>query len=261
MNATPAIEALVRAASPTFHWAEVLVQASGDNYQVRHRADEQLATDKLQLVPREGLRSLASRTQQGAFRPLRSAPDLAQGWRTELKGMAQLEQALNDLYPGSVADWFATQQSTVPVTHYPDFTNRQTGMYRITQKLSDEQAQAVIRATCHSRFCLKQRLWTIQGLEPDPQGHKSLIPCLEPCAILLETARKAMRIEQEEKLQLELAPSELASLLGAAEQLLTNNVQTGRTADLSTPLNGRRLQLILEKYRQRLEPISPSEEE
>jgi hypothetical protein len=97
------------------------------------------------------------------------------------------------LYPGAVADWFATQAAQPPVTSYREFTSRQTGMYRITTHLDDAAVAAVIHACCHKDFCLKRRLWTVEGAAPDAADAKSLIPCLEPCAILLEAARKAAR--------------------------------------------------------------------
>ena len=108
-----------------------------------------------------------------------------------------MEQALNQLYPGAIADWYAAQTQPVPVTNYREFTERQTGMYRIATLLDDQQAAAVIRAGCHRRCCLKRRHWLVAGLEPDPAAEKSLIPCLEPCAVLLELARQAVRLEQE----------------------------------------------------------------
>ncbi len=104
----------------------------------------------------------------------------------------ELEAALQHLYPGAITDWFAAQAQPAPVTHYREFTDRQTGMYRVTTMLSDEQAAVMARACCHRRFCLKRRLWTVGSLGPEASGEKSLIPCLEPCAILLEFARKAL---------------------------------------------------------------------
>jgi hypothetical protein len=81
------------------------------------------------------------------------------------------------------------------VTDYRAFTERQTGMYRITTKLSDSDVAGVIRACCAKESCLKRRLWTISGLETDSPETKSIIPCLEPCAMLLESARTAARLK------------------------------------------------------------------
>src|SRR4029077_3431652 len=103
------------------------------------------------------------------------------------------------LYPGVLADWYAARDASPPITNYREFTNRQSGMYRITTKLNDAQVSEVIEAVCDKKCCLKRRLWTVAGLELGSATQKSLIPCLEPCAILLEAARKAMRLEQQGK--------------------------------------------------------------
>jgi hypothetical protein len=71
-------------------------------------------------------------------------------------------------------------------------------MYRITTFLTDAEAFAMAGKCCSPTYCLKQRLWTVEGLPLDQLEGKSLIPCLEPCAILLEYARKVVRTSQRE---------------------------------------------------------------
>jgi len=158
-----------------------------------------------------------------------------------------LETALQHFYPGAMADWFAAQQPSPPITNYREFTNRQTGMYRITQMLTDAQVTQVTRAGCHADFCLKRRLWTVPGLAADTPAEKSLIPCLEPCAVLLEFARKATRIEQADDVALSAEDAAtVAALLGWA---LEDHAGSQREADFDNPLNPRRLRLLLEKIR------------
>ena len=195
------------------------------------------------------LRALVQFTAGRAFRPLKSAPNLQTGWVLRLNDDTELESALNLLYPGAIADWFAAQSPQPPVTHYREFTHRQTGMYRITTLLSDAQAGQVARACCHPQFCLKRRLWTVNGLTPDAGEGKSLIPCLEPCPLLSEFARKAVRVEQEEKLKLELSSGEAATLTAALQIALATPDTRGnlREADFNAPGNPRRLRLLLEK--------------
>ena len=133
------------------------------------------------------------------------------------------------------------------MTHYREFTERQTGMYRVTTLLNDAQATEVVRACCHRRFCLKRRLWTVAGREADPAEEKSLIPCLEPCAILLEFARKALRIEQQEEDPVELAPDEINTIQAALQSALAQPPAGVREADFDSPLNPRRAQWLLGK--------------
>ncbi|HUS34299.1 MAG TPA: hypothetical protein VM680_02995, partial [Verrucomicrobiae bacterium] len=77
-----------------------------------------------------------------------------------------------------------------------EYTARQTGMYRITTLLSDADLARVIGNVCTTK-CLKQRLWTSATIPTDAPEKKSAIPCLEPCAILLESARKEVRALQD----------------------------------------------------------------
>ncbi len=232
--------------------AQVFIRPAGRGYELRHELDRSCAPEALRPVALADLRSLAQSTAQGDFRPLKSAPDLPSGWRGLVASDLELEHALDQLYPGAIADWFAAQTQPVPMTNYREFTSRQTGMYRVTTLLNDEQAAQVIRACCQPRFCLKRRSWTVAGLEPDPAAEKSLIPCLEPCALLLEFARKAARIEQEDKVQVGLSSAELETLQAALEADLKSPAAPGRAADFNAPLNPRRRALLLEKLRRHL---------
>ena len=113
--------------------------------------------------------------------------------------------------------------------------------------MTDAQAAQVTRAGCHKDFCLKRRLWTVNGLASDPVEEKSLVPCLEPCAILLELARKATRIEQEEKMNLDFSPAEIATLRAALQTELAHPDPGVGEADFQTPANPRRVRLLLER--------------
>lgn len=244
----PALAAFCAAFTDDLLLAQVLVRRREDGFELRHKGDQNVGAESLRLVPLNDLRALANHTAAGEFRPIKAAPNLRAGWLCRVASDAELELALSQLYPGAIADWFAAQQPVPPVTHYREFTARQTGMYRITTMLTDPQAAQVIRACCDARFCLKRRLWTVEGLVPDTTDTKSLIPCLEPCAVMLEFARKAVRIEQEEgKPTLTLAPSEVASLLAVLEATLAHPPAGQRAADLSAADNPRRLQLLREK--------------
>ena len=256
----PAIEALVRAFPGEWEWAQVLIRREGERFELRHVKDQEAAVENLRNIPVAELRALAMHTEKGVFRPLKAAPDLRTGWRCVVQDVGELSRAIDLLYPGSVADWFATRAGEPPVTDYREFTGRQTGMYRVTTFLDDTQAAEVAAACCHPRFCLKQRLWTVGELRPDGAEGKSLIPCLEPCAVLLEMARKAARIEQEEKTTFELGASELESLVAGLE-LSVEQGAGKRVADFGSPTNPRRLQVLLEKFRKRLEVGSSTKKE
>ncbi len=201
MDKNPALSAFVAGLESEASFGQVWIRRRGRGFELRHVADRECDPAALRLLGENDIRPLAQFTARGAFRPLKSAPNLQRGWQATPRDEETLGAALNQLYPGALADWFAAQAPRPPVTSYREFTGRQTGMYRITTRLDDAAAGAVIRACCHEDFCLKRRLWTVDGLPPDPPGAKSALPCLEPCAILLEFARKTARVGQEERAQ------------------------------------------------------------
>ena len=248
--ANPALKAFIAQLGDEFLLGQVVIRHTGRGYELRHESDRQRSPEDLRLTPVTRLRELAQYTATGAFRPLKSAPNLQRGWRVVAENDDELETALQALYSGAVADWFAARLEPPPVTHYRECTERQTGMYRVTTMLTDRQAAQMTRACCHRRFCLKRRLWTVGELPTDAPGEKTLIPCLEPCAILLEFARKALRIEQENEAPLATpAAGTLESLEAALETALNAPPSTEREADFNSPNNPRRLQLAIEKLK------------
>jgi hypothetical protein len=255
--ANPALSAFLARLGEECVLGQVLLRRKPDSFELRHVQDRQ--NEDLKTVPVHELRAIAQHTAEGAFRPLKSAPNLQAGWRAVARDEAELEMAVNHLYPGVMADNFVAQQNPPPVTHYREFTNRQTGMYRITQMLNDEQAGRMIQACCDRRFCLKQRFWTVEGLAPDKAEEKSGIACLEPCAILLEFARKAMRIEQAEIKNLSLSKEDLQTLHESLGHLLEHPPEGIREADFGASLNPRRIQLLLAKLGKSMEESKAEE--
>lgn len=243
----PALQAFLAQLGRELVLAQALVRRVEPGYELRHVADRDRAAGSLRELGLTDLRELARFTANGAFRPLKAAPSLPAGWWLRVQDAAAIETALNQLYPGAIADWFAAQSHSPPITSYREFSNRQTGMYRVTTMLDDAQAARVARACCHKKCCLKRRIWTVNRLAPEAVEEKSLIPCLEPCAVLLEFARNAMRMEQEKKLKLELSPSEADTLAGALRTALAHPDLTVREADFNAPANPRRIRLLLEK--------------
>jgi hypothetical protein len=253
-NITPALQAFAATTSSQIDFGQLQIRRLAGGFELRHVADREREGAGLELVAQAELRRLAQFTAGGAFRPLKSAPNLRAGWRAIVPDEPALGLALDHLYPGAVADWFAVESiggatQTPKITSYREFANRQTGMYRITSLLDDASAVTMVRACCHRDFCLKRRLWTINGFLPAPDSvsEKSLIPCLEPCAILLEFARKIARLEQEEKSRPAAAPGQIARLRDEAAEGLRNPDWTIAESDFNAPHNPRRLRFILEK--------------
>ena len=247
----PALEHFLTQVGEGTVLAQVSIRpVAGGRWELRHHDDATTETATLKSCAVTELQSLAQTTAGGAFRPLKAAPNLRRGWRAEAATAAELESALRQLYPGALADWYAVASGKAEPTHYREYTNRQTGMYRITTMLDDAEAAQVIEVCCGKQFCLKRRLWTSEGLAPDAVEGKSMIPCLEPCAVWLEFARKAMRISQEPLVPLTLAPSDLEAVQAALEAAgapQAHGEASQREADFGEALNPRRVALLLRK--------------
>jgi len=232
---------------------QVLLQRVGAGWSLRHVEDRSEPEAKLRLVAAGDLREVAQSTAEGAFRPLKSAPNLIRGWLSRPGSAVELGVALDHLYPGFVADWDAFRKTGPALaSDFHTYAERQTGMYRIVAMLKGEQAARVVRAHCGKRFCLKHRAWTVEGLAPEESG-KSVIPCLEPCALLMEFARKAMRLEQADQRAVALPAEEWEAVEQILREALDRPKAGLREADFGEGTNPRRLQLILEK----LAPAEP----
>jgi 4Fe-4S iron-sulfur cluster binding domain/DR2241 stabilising domain len=232
----PDMRAFLAAFDAEIVFGQVLVLRLARGFELRHVSDRAAALETLSLLHGTELRNWAQTAASGAFRPLKSAPNLRAGWRAVAADGAALELLLHYVYPSAVADWFAAQSPHPPITSYRQFTARQTGMYRITTLLDDAMAGAAIRACCHADFCLKRRLWSVEGLAAEEDGQKSVIPCLEPCALMLEFARKVARLEQN------ASPPSREPAKEVAE------------SDFDAPNNPRRVRFVLEKQALAVKP-------
>jgi hypothetical protein len=220
--------------------AQVMVTRLNRGFELRHVEDSNKPADQLRVLGIPDLRELARFNAAGQFRPIKAAPDLRTGWRCVALDADQLERALEELYPGFLADWHAVESGFPPITHFRPFAARQTGIYLQTTNLGDEQAGAVVRACCAARFCLKRRWWTVRGLAPDEASAKSIIPCLEPCALLLDLARLAASEDGE------AARRRSGSELQQLAEVVEKPDATVATADLAHPNNPRHARWLIE---------------
>ncbi|HEV7405618.1 MAG TPA: DR2241 family protein [Chthoniobacteraceae bacterium] len=188
---------------------EVLIRKTGAGYDLRHAADAE--RDDLPIAdPRE----VALANEAGAYRPLKTAPDLRRGWRVAASTVHEVRHALDLLYPamlGVLLDYHRAQLSPVPLR---ETLTRQSGMYAVTKKLTDDQAQTLIHDVCRSDGgCLKSILWPISGAVPvtglpaakfDPAVHqcpRAVAPplpmlCHEACNLLVARAREVVKEAQ-----------------------------------------------------------------
>ena len=248
----PALRSLLQAFPASFAFIQCLVSPGSAGYELRHVADREAPSSELRPLAVDQLRAWSQVAASGVFRPLKGAPDLRPGWVVTGLSVDELDRALEMLYPGALADWhhFTTREGGA--TSFEAYMGRQTGMYRSTKNLPAKDAAHVIDACCTAAFCLKRRIWSVGDFPADGPEHKSIVPCLEPCAVMLELARKAQRITQEEPVSLQLAPSDWETIKHALETALVSPIGRLRVGDVASPSNPRRLQLLLNRLNEAL---------
>lgn len=243
-SVSPALVGWISQMGDPYRLAEVVIQRRFPGFLLCHHEDVATPEEHLLALAPETLREWSQTNAAGMFRPNRTAPGLRRGWKSEARTDAALETALEGLYPGAIADWNAVQSETAKVTSFREFMGRQTGMYRRISELDDPQAIRIVQAGCEVGSCLRRRLWTVSDLPTDVLGAKSVIPCLEPCALLLEFARRAQQLEKDPEVSVPLRAGEIATLRACLDHALDRPDPGIREGDTSSPLNSRRLRLL-----------------
>jgi sirohydrochlorin cobaltochelatase len=148
--------------------------------------------------------AIARYDDNGKYRPLKTAPNLQHGWLLQLKSLQETTLALDFLYPAALGTALAFTQSKLKHLNLRETLARQTGMYAVTKRISDEQAESTIARTCnHQEGCIRHILWSISAGHPSSlscerteiRSAKNEIPilCAEACNLLVAAARKTVK--------------------------------------------------------------------
>jgi len=183
------------------HIGEVLITRTGTTFTLRHHLDAAAENLTRHTAP-ESAREIAKYDASGKFRPLKSAPTLIRGWELTVPDAASLQLALDILYPAAVANW--QRHADAPIATLRDTLNRQTGIYRVTAMLRDDEAQQLVADTCHDTKCLRRILWPLHTGQPwtslprekqSPAAAPNEIPllCTDACPLLVGGARSAVK--------------------------------------------------------------------
>jgi sirohydrochlorin cobaltochelatase len=151
-------------------------------------------------------RMLANLDDTGAYRALKTAPTLRRGWKLMLGSLEDVRRALDYFYPAMLGVWLAHLSGELSPVCLRETLGRQTGMYRVTQKLTDAEAQALIAQTCNDGACLKTVLWQIapdvpiatlppEKFTPRPTQTEWPMLCQETCNLVVAAARKVVKGE------------------------------------------------------------------
>ena len=110
---------------------------------------------------------IARYDDKGDYRPLKTAPNLRHGWLLKLKNLEEVTLSLDFLYPAALGTILAFTRRTLKYVELRETLARQTGMYAVTKKITDEQAEATILQTCnHKHGCVRYILWSISAGRP-----------------------------------------------------------------------------------------------
>jgi sirohydrochlorin cobaltochelatase len=189
---------------------ELAFAESSNGYILYHWADRNSLNEARVYHSVEDARQIAKYDSSGTYSPLKGAPNLPRGWLIELTNIDELKKALDFFYPGAIATWLAHEAGTAHPVCLRQTLNRQTGMYRVTRKLADDQAQNLVKEACRSDGrCLRTILWGMEENQApdflpssksdpavDQTGQKrAALPflCLEACNLLVAAARTTMK--------------------------------------------------------------------
>lgn len=190
---------------------EVCIERLADDRFRLHHVEDNGRIDSLQRfnAPFDA-HEIAKYDEQGRFRPLKTAPNLKRGWLLELRGVGNLRMALDFLYPAALGKLLAHESGSLRPVALRDLLGRQTGMYRFTNTITDEQALEIIENTCDTQTrCLRRILWGLTADRPlsGPAAakcragdliHTLPLLCMEACTHVVSAARKIARGDQQE---------------------------------------------------------------
>ncbi len=161
--------------------------------------DLSVSTDPLEA------RTLSIYDDAGQFRPLKTAPTLRHGWKLVLADEAALRLALDFLYPAALG--LARHQAAGTLEPVPlrQTLGRQTGMYRFSNKITDEQAQEMVACHCDAETkCIRRITWQLNPEQPltliEDNKRPETVPtdeipllCVEACTHIVSAAREIAR--------------------------------------------------------------------
>jgi len=201
---------------------QIAIQKLDDGVLALSHRDDETRNDLKLFHSADDAIEIARYDDAGNYRPLKTAPNLQHGWRLELTTLDALRRALDYFYPGRLAVFAAWKSGRLRTTPLRDTLDRQSGMYRVAAKISDDQINCVVGDFCRSDGgCLRTILWkrdkqgTVAStkLPPEkfdpafdqvraPTRSRSTIPataipllCQEACNLLVAECRKVVKGE------------------------------------------------------------------
>lgn len=236
---------------------EARLRATGRGvYEVRHNRDLNRSLASLEWVSADPYfaREVAQVTNDGEHRPLKTAPNLRQGWALVELDAAGLWTALDYLYPACAVHWHAGRAGTLRVTHWRETAARQTGIYAPVKLLPDAAIPAVARACCADAVCLRRVAWDVDAgtflgaVDEGPVEGDAPVPCPEACSMFISFARAVAKLERAPRHAVPglgmMAEEELEQLRGVVAAAAAGTLGQAREGDFDDPANPRRVRYL-----------------
>ena len=189
----------------------LITRRSAAGFAICHRSDEG-RSDFCEYRGVEAAIEIARFDDAGAYRPLKTAPNLRHGWILVLEDLGEVRSALDYFYPARIAAYVAWRDGRLKTTALRETLNRQSGMYRVAATIGEEQINSLVASFCRSDGgCLRTIQWARDSagspastlLPPekfDPafdqtgQGENVLaLLCQEACNLLVAEARRVVK--------------------------------------------------------------------
>jgi sirohydrochlorin cobaltochelatase len=174
---------------------QAIFKADGDGFLICH-AEDTGRGDLQNFSDPHDAAAIVLHDDAGNYRPLKTAPNLKHGWSLRVASLADLHLALDLLYPAALANWRALLRNEKITSPLRDTVNRQTGMYRVTGLITDEEAQGIVDSLCTPN-CLRCIQWPIPSDAKPPVVpiREKEIPllCIDACSLLIAEARRVVK--------------------------------------------------------------------
>jgi len=244
----------------TRDWGQLRLTVAHDEsgtrqYEIRHEDDAE--TPEADLTDHEDpleARDLVRHDERGRYRPLKTAPTLRTGWRFVDLSASGFLDAVDFVYPATVANWYREREGDLDVNHWHETVERQTGIYGVVRTWDrqdgHEHVNWVAEACCADSQCLKRREWEYdEDTDLDVDGGDGAFPCREPCSMVISAARRWTKLEGEESstYEFELTPSEKEQIEEIIEAVADGRTDEIREADIGDGANRYRARFLRAK--------------
>jgi hypothetical protein len=241
-------------------WGELVVSVAlaedgYRRYDVQHEEDADVPVGSLtEYLDPGDAREIATFDERDRYRPLKAAPTLRSGWVFPALTHGEVLTVVDYLYPATIANWYRAQTNSLDVDHWERAMARQSGIYGVIETWNrgdgHEHVEWVANACCDDSQCLKRREWEYDAdTELDADPGDGVMPCREPCSVVVSAARRWTKLEGEssQTYEFELTPSEKEQLEAIVDAVADGTTEQIRDADVNDPANQLRARFLREK--------------